>query len=116
MHHGEKESDRERTWKGDSLLFHFISAFFCSNLVGRMTRMSAAERVRGAKERKRRERAATTRIASDRVYGEREMQQGEIVQCQGYMGARAQNRPYAEQGQDRSETVKRKGVKRKRTY
>lgn len=72
VHHGEKESDRERTWKGDSLLFHFISAFFCSNLVGRMTRMSAAERVRGAKERKRRERAATTRIAGDRVWGERD--------------------------------------------
>lgn len=28
--------------------------------------------------------------------GERAMRQGEIVQCQGYMGARAQNRPYAE--------------------
>lgn len=25
------------------------------------------------------------------------MRQGEIVQCQGYMGARAQNRPYAEE-------------------
>lgn len=27
------------------------------------------------------------------------MRQGEIVQCQGYMGARAQNRPYAEERQ-----------------
>lgn len=27
------------------------------------------------------------------------MRQGEIVQCQGYMSARAQNRPYAEERQ-----------------
>lgn len=41
----------------------------------------------------------------------REMQQGEIVQCQGYMGARAQNRPYAEQGQGGSATTEREGVR-----
>lgn len=54
MRHGERacqgagvEGRRMR----DSLLFHFISAFFCSNLVGRMTRMSAAESLRSEREK-----------------------------------------------------------------
>lgn len=51
-----------------------------------MTRVSAGESEERVRERGR---------ARGRDGGG--MRQGEIVQCQGYMGARAQNRPYAEE-------------------
>lgn len=102
------EADRR-----DSLLFHFISffpLFFLCFLFETRRTDDAAEL---AERKRRRERGRTTTAAAARAPTATKgsaMRQGEIVQCQGYMGARAQNRPYAEvrQGGSGQEEGKRR--------
>lgn len=76
----------------------------------RTRRTDDAAELAERKRRRERGRTTTTARAQRRRRGARAMRQGEIVQCQGYMGARAQNRPYAEvrQGGSGQEEGKRR--------
>lgn len=59
---------------------------------------------RGDGESQREREKGRTRAATE---GRRDgTQEGEIVQCQGYIGARAQNRPYTQKRGSRAETGK----------